>query len=77
MKKIVLSMLLIAFMAGPSFASNGDGKKKAKKKAKVECKVEKCDAKNCDPKNCDPKCCDYKECSKETKCTANTSCSGS
>ena len=78
MKKILFSMLLIAFMAAPSFASNGGGKKKAKKKAKVECKTDKCDPKDCDPKNCDPNCCDFKVCPKEEKnCTPATTCSGS
>lgn len=72
MNKIFLSMVLIAFMAAPSFANNGGGKKKAKKKAKTECKVSKCD-----PKNCDPGCCDYKECLKQTKCTLPATCSGS
>lgn len=57
-------MLLIAFMSAPALASHGGGKKKAKKKAKIECKTDKCD-----PKNCDPKCCDIKACSTPTKCT--------
>ena len=79
MKKIFLSMLLFAFMAAPTLAANdGGGKKKARKKAKVECKTDQCDPKDCDPKNCDPKCCDYKSCSKEEKkCTPTTACTGS
>ena len=77
MKKIFLSMVLIAFMAGPALASNDGGKKKTKKNAKVECKAAKCDPKDCDPKNCDPKCCDYKACPKEEKCTSTSTCSGS
>lgn len=70
-------MLLFAFMAAPSFATNGGGKKKNKKKAKIECKTDKCEPKDCDPKHCDPKCCDFKDCSKVTKCSPATTCSGS
>lgn len=65
-------MLVIALMAAPALASNDSGKKKARKKAKVESKMDKCD-----PKNCDPKCCDYKACPKEEKCLPATACSGS
>jgi hypothetical protein len=66
MKKIFLSLLLIAFMASPAFASNGGGKKKSKKKAQTECKRDQ----SCDPKNCskDDKCCDYRDCKKDEKC---------
>jgi hypothetical protein len=77
MKKIFLSALLMSFLAGPALATNGGGKKKAKKKANVECKADKCDPKDCDPKNCDPKCCDYKACPAEEKCAAATACKGS
>lgn len=76
MKNIFLSVLFIAFMAAPVFAVTGGGKKKAKKKAKVECKTDKCDPKDCDPKNCDPKNCDYPACPKE-KCAPTTNCAGS
>ncbi len=58
-------------------ASDGGGKKKAKKKARVECKKDSsCDPKNCDPKNCDPKNCQYPTCPKDEKCSATTECSG-
>ena len=61
MKKIFLSMLVIALLSGSAFAANDiGGKKKARKKAKTECKIQKCDPKPCDPKNCDPKNCDPK-----------------
>ena len=72
-----MSTLLIAFMAAPALAFDGGAKKKTKKKAKVECKMDKCDPRDCDPKNCDPTCCDYKACPKEAKCTPTTGCSGS
>jgi hypothetical protein len=85
LKKIILSMALIAFMSGAAFAANdGGGKKKARKKAKTECKIAKCDPKNCDlktcdpnncdPKNCDPKCVELASASREVKCTPG--CSG-
>ena len=66
MKRIFLSLLVIAFMVSPAFASNGGGKKKAKKTAKTECKRDE----TCDPKNCskDNKCCDYGYCKKDEKC---------
>jgi hypothetical protein len=86
MKKIFLSMLVIALMSGSAFATNDNGgKKKAKQKAKTECKAEKCDPKCCDPQNCDPtncdpakcssKCADMASASKQTTC-APASCSG-
>jgi hypothetical protein len=66
MKKIFLSLLLIAFMVSPAFASNGGGKKKSKKKAQTECKRDQsCDLKNCSK---DDKCCDYRDCKKDEKC---------
>ena len=68
MKKIFLSMSLIALMAAPAMAANGGEKKKAKTEPKVECKKDNCDPKVCDPKNCDPKCCDFMACPKEEKC---------
>ena len=66
MKKAFLSVLIIAFMVSPAFASNGGGKKKAKKKAQTECRRDEA----CDPKNCskDDKCCDYRNCKKDEKC---------
>ncbi len=81
MKKIFLGLVLIAFMSTPALASNGGGKKKAKKKAKTECTVDNCDPKNCDPKNCDPKKCDPKcldlsTCSQEVKCSPTTTSAG-
>ena len=72
MRKIVLGTLLIALMAAPALALTGGGKKKAKKKARVECKSDKCDPKDCDPRNCD-----YKDCQKEEKCSQASACSGS
>ena len=73
-------MLLIAF-AAPSFATADiGGKKKAKKKAKVENRQDKCDPKdctppNCDPKDCDPKCCLYEEGTKTETCKPTQTCS--
>jgi hypothetical protein len=78
MKKIILGMMAIALMSTTAIAANDGGKKKARKKAKTECKKEaNCDPKNCDPKDCDPKCCDYKSCSKDEKCTTAPACKGS
>jgi hypothetical protein len=57
MKKIFLGMLAIALMASPAVNASG-GKKKAKKKARIECKQDNC----CDPKNC------TKDCSKDIIC---------
>ncbi len=80
MKKIFLGLMAIALVSGTAFAANdGGGKKKARKKAKTECKVQNCDPKNCNPKDCDTKKCDPKDCS--SKCvemvstTAQTKCS--
>ncbi len=66
MKRIFLSLLIIAFMVSPAFASHDGGKKKAKKKAQAECKRDE----SCDPKNCnkDNKCCDYQDCKKGENC---------
>ena len=73
MKKILVAILAISLLYLPAMASNDGGKKKAKKKAKVECKKDNtCDVKNCDPKNCDPKNCQYPTCSKEEKCSKQT-----
>ena len=80
MKKILVAILAVSLLSLPAMASNDGGKKKAKKKAKVECKkdsscdVKKCDPKNCDPKNCDPKNCDPKNC-QYTSCVKDEKCS--
>jgi len=60
MKKIFLGLLAIALMASPAVYGNG-GKKKARKKAKIECSKDKC----CDVKTCptDDKCCPISACS--------------
>ena len=85
MKKILVAILAVSLLSLPAMASNDGGKKKARKKAKVECKKDNsCDPKNCDPKNCDPKNCDPKncpfppcplqgqeKCSEASKCTDN------
>ena len=69
MKKLLVAILALTLMASPVLAANGGGKKKAKKKARIECKKDKsCDIKNCDPKNCDPTCCPFPTCSKQEKC---------
>lgn len=62
MKKLFLGMLVIALMASPAVNAGG-GKKKAKKKAKIEC--------------CDEKCCDVKSCPKDAKCPPLPMCKGS
>jgi hypothetical protein len=70
MKKLLVAILAIALMTSPALASNGGGKKKAKKKAKIECKQDKsCNVKNRDPKNCDPKTCQFPTCPKDQKCS--------
>jgi hypothetical protein len=80
MKKILVAILAVSLLSLPAIASNDGGKKKAKKKAKVECKkdsscdVKNCDPKNCDPKNCDPKNCDPKNC-QYTSCVKDEKCS--
>lgn len=66
MKKLFLGMIAITLMASPVLANGG--KKKAKKKAKMEC------AKKCDPQNCDPKNCDPKDCTKDPKCVNMPGC---
>jgi len=60
MKKIFLGLLAIALMASPAVYANG-GKKKARKKAKIECSKDK----SCDVKPCpiDDKCCPMPTCS--------------
>ena len=60
MKKIFLGMLAIALMVSPAVNANG-GKKKARKKAKIECSKDKC----CDAKTCPTgdKCCPIPICS--------------
>ena len=62
MKKIFLGLLAIALMASPAVYANG-GKKKARKKAKIECSKDKC--------------CDVKTCSTDNKCCPIPVCSGS
>lgn len=54
-------MLVIALMASPAVNANG-GKKKAKKKAKIECSKDKC--------------CDMKSCQKDAKCPPMPLCTG-
>jgi len=70
MKKLLVAILAVGLLASPALAANGGGKKKAKKKAKIECKKDK----TCDPKCCDPKTCDLKDCSKEEKCLPMPTC---
>lgn len=87
MKKLLVAILAVSLMSLPAMASNDGGKKKARKKAKIECKKDNscdlkiCDPKNCDPKNCDPKNCDPKNCqypsdNKGEKCSEASKCSG-
>jgi hypothetical protein len=82
MKKILVAILAVSLMSLPAMASTDGGKKKARKKAKIECKKDNsCDPKNCDPKNCDPKNCDPKNCqytsvSKDEKCAEASKCTG-
>ncbi len=77
MKKLLVAILAVSLMASPAFAANDGGKKKAKKRAKVECKKDKCcDPTNCDPGKCDPTCCELSACTKDQKCTPTTACSG-
>ena len=83
MKKLLVAILAVSVMSLPAIAANDGGKKKARKKAKIECKKDKscdvktCDPKNCDPKNCDPKNCPYPTCPKDEKCSTVSTCSGS
>ena len=58
MKNILVTILAITLMASPVFAGDHGGKKKDRKKARTECKMDKC----CDPKHCDPTCCDLGSC---------------
>ena len=82
MKKSLVAILAVILMSLPSMASTDGGKKKARKKAKIECKkdnscdVKNCDPKNCDPKNCDPKNCPYPSSAKDEKCSTASTCSG-
>ena len=87
MKKLLVAILAVILLSLQSMASTDGGKKKARKKAKIECKkdsscdVKNCDPKNCDPKNCDPKNCDPKNCpypsgTKDEKCSTASTCSG-
>ena len=87
MKKFLVAILAVSLLSLPVMASTDGGKKKARKKAKIECKKDNscdpknCDPKNCDPKNCDPKNCDPKNCqypsdSKEGKCPEASKCTG-
>jgi hypothetical protein len=82
MKKILVAILAVSLLSLPAMASSGGGKKKAKKKARTECRknnscdAKDCDPKCCDPKNCDPKNCQYPVCPKEDKCPAPTGCTG-
>jgi hypothetical protein len=80
MKKLLVAILAVALFSFPALAANGGGKKKAKKKARTECKntksseVKKCDPQNCDPQCCDPKCCDFSAGAAEAKCSPAPSC---
>lgn len=77
MKKSLVAILAVILMSLPSMASTDGGKKKARKKAKIECKKDNsCDVKNCDPKNCDPKNCPYPSCAQDEKCSTASTCSG-
>lgn len=71
MKHIFLGVLAIALMASPAYADGG--KKKARKKARIECKDKCCDTKSCTK---DDKCCDLTDCKKDSKCPPTPSCSG-
>jgi hypothetical protein len=75
MKKIFLGLLAIALVSSTAFAANDEGKKKGKKKAKMECKQGKCcDPMTCDPSKCDPKCCDFNACAKDKSCNKEQKC---
>jgi len=80
MKKLLVAILAASLLSLPAMASNDGGKKKARKKAKIECKKDKpcniknCDPKNCDPRNCDPKNCQYPSCPKDEKCSEASKC---
>jgi hypothetical protein len=86
MKKLLVAILAVSLLSLPAMASqDGGGKKKAKKKARIECKKDNtcdpkdCDPKNCDkncdPKNCDPKNCQYPSVAKDEKCSKASTCS--
>ena len=72
MKKILVAILAVSLLSLPAMASNDGGKKKARKKAKIECKKDN----SCDPKNCDPKNCQYPSDSKDEKCSVASKCPG-
>lgn len=57
MKKLLVAILAVTLMASPVLASGG--KKKAKKKAKVECTKKCSETKNCPKESscCIPGCC--------------------
>ena len=80
MKNLLVAILAVSLLSLPAMASNDGGKKKARKKAKVECKKDNscnpknCDPKNCDPKNCDPKNCQYPSDNKDEKCSEASKC---
>jgi len=87
MKNLLVAILAVSLLSLPAIASNDGGKKKARKKAKTECKKDntcdpkncdptKCDPKNCDPKNCDPKNCQYPSDNKDGKCSEASKCTG-
>jgi hypothetical protein len=81
MKKLLVAILAVSLLSLSAMASNDGGKKKARKKANIECKKDNtcdpknCDAKNCDPKSCDPKNCQYPSDSKDGKCSTAPTCS--
>lgn len=72
MKKLLVAILAVTLMASPAFAVNGGGKKKAKKKARIEAKKDK----SCELKCCDPTCCDFQACAKDQKCAPTPACAG-
>ena len=85
MKHILVAILAVSLLSLTATAANDGGKKKARKKAKTECKKDNtcdpknCDPKNCDPRNCDPKNCDPKNCqypsdNKDGKCSEASKC---
>ena len=71
MKKLLVAILAVSLLSLSATASNDGGKKKARKKANIECKKDNA----CDPKNCDLKNCQYPSDSKDGKCSASPACS--
>jgi hypothetical protein len=69
MKKILVAILAAGLLSLPAIASNDGGKKKARKKAKMECKKDN---------SCDPKTCPFPPCppQAEEKCTEASKCTG-